>query len=349
MIALHLLRHAHAGDADALDGRRRRPAAVRQGPPPGRAARPAAGRHGRGARPVHHVAQGPRRSRRPRSSPRRWRSEVVVDRRLAGPLDPELVTDILLAAGPAERPCIVGHDPEFSELLGELVGMAAVPMRKGALARVDFDGPACARPRDPPLPHPAGAAAGALRLASARPGSSRRVHRQRIVVGQRGAGLHDLGRQVRPVRRPALGLHADRVLGHRVDDPPRAGGRDLQPQPAGPLDHRVPADPGERVVPGARRRRHPLARRHALRVPDQHLVRGERQGQRARRPPPGPAGTTDASRSPRASARRPRGSSPPRARPRRARTAGRRGRGTATARRGRSRSSPVPTTRHGRS
>jgi len=61
-----------------------------------------------------------------------------VDRRLAGPLDAGTVADILLAAGPAERPCIVGHDPDFSELLGDLVGAGEIPMRKGALARVDF-------------------------------------------------------------------------------------------------------------------------------------------------------------------------------------------------------------------
>ena len=36
-----------------------------------------------------------------------------------------------------DRPCLVGHDPDFSELLGELIGLHAIPMRKGALARVD--------------------------------------------------------------------------------------------------------------------------------------------------------------------------------------------------------------------
>ena len=64
--------------------------------------------------------------------------QVVVDPRLAESLDPDLLSEILLAAGPAERPCIVGHDPDFSYLLGELVGTGAIPMRKGALARVDF-------------------------------------------------------------------------------------------------------------------------------------------------------------------------------------------------------------------
>jgi phosphohistidine phosphatase SixA len=67
--------------------------------------------------------------------------EVVVDPRLGEPLDVDILADILLAAGPAERPCIVGHDPDFSELLGELIGTGAIPMRKGALARVDFAGP----------------------------------------------------------------------------------------------------------------------------------------------------------------------------------------------------------------
>lgn len=66
--------------------------------------------------------------------------EVIVDRRLAGALHTEIVEDILAAAGPADRPCLVGHDPDFSSVLGELIGVAVVPMRKGAIARVEFDG-----------------------------------------------------------------------------------------------------------------------------------------------------------------------------------------------------------------
>ena len=50
---------------------------------------------------------------------------IVVDRRLVGPLYAEEVQDILAA---------------FSSMLGELIGVAVVPMRKGALARVDFEG-----------------------------------------------------------------------------------------------------------------------------------------------------------------------------------------------------------------
>ncbi len=65
---------------------------------------------------------------------------VAVDARLTGPLDASVLDDILGAAGPVDRPCIVGHDPDFSELLGELVGLPGLPMRKGALARVDLPG-----------------------------------------------------------------------------------------------------------------------------------------------------------------------------------------------------------------
>ncbi len=64
---------------------------------------------------------------------------VVEDPRVAGSLDAERVGEILAAAGPAVRPCLVGHDPEFSSVLGELVGVAYIAMRKGAVARVDFE------------------------------------------------------------------------------------------------------------------------------------------------------------------------------------------------------------------
>ena len=63
---------------------------------------------------------------------------VVVDPRLAGMLDSGVLSDILAANADAERPCLVGHDPDFSELLGELLGTPPVPMRKGAIARIDL-------------------------------------------------------------------------------------------------------------------------------------------------------------------------------------------------------------------
>ena len=64
--------------------------------------------------------------------------EVVEDQRLARPLETRVAADIAAAHG-AARPCLVGHDPDFSSLLGELIGVGDVPMRKGAIARVDFD------------------------------------------------------------------------------------------------------------------------------------------------------------------------------------------------------------------
>ena len=70
----------------------------------------------------------------------RNRVKVVVDDRLGGPLEPAMLNAILDDAGPAYRPCLVGHDPDFSELLGELIGTSAIPMRKAALARIDFPG-----------------------------------------------------------------------------------------------------------------------------------------------------------------------------------------------------------------
>ena len=140
MIALHLLRHAHAGD-------------------PARWTRDDAERplSEKGRRQAEQLAkllarldEAPdlfitsprvRAAETARIVAKALKAEVVVDHRLAGPLDPDLVTEILLAAGPAERPCLVGHDPAFSELLGEILGVGAIPMRKGTLARVDLPGP----------------------------------------------------------------------------------------------------------------------------------------------------------------------------------------------------------------
>ena len=66
---------------------------------------------------------------------------VDVDPRLGGALDPSIVDSILDDAGSPESIVIVGHDPDFSELLATLVGVADLPMKKGALARLDTDRP----------------------------------------------------------------------------------------------------------------------------------------------------------------------------------------------------------------
>lgn len=65
---------------------------------------------------------------------------VRLERRLGEMVDLPILEQILDDAGNPARPVIVGHDPDFSELVSELVG-APVPMRKGALARIDVERP----------------------------------------------------------------------------------------------------------------------------------------------------------------------------------------------------------------
>ena len=48
---------------------------------------------------------------------------------------------ILRDAGDPQRPVLVGHDPDFSELLDDLTGSSGLEMKKGAIARIDIDRP----------------------------------------------------------------------------------------------------------------------------------------------------------------------------------------------------------------
>jgi phosphohistidine phosphatase len=63
--------------------------------------------------------------------------EVRHDERLAGGFDLVTVEAILFDAGQPLKPVLVGHDPDFSELVASLCATADVPMRKGAFARID--------------------------------------------------------------------------------------------------------------------------------------------------------------------------------------------------------------------
>ena len=67
--------------------------------------------------------------------------KVVIDERLAGPLSPERLDEVLAASGDPRRPVLVGHDPDFSELLTSLVGAVDLRMKKGALARLETGRP----------------------------------------------------------------------------------------------------------------------------------------------------------------------------------------------------------------
>ena len=70
--------------------------------------------------------------------------EVRNDDRLAEGFGlPEL--EAIVREGSFRRPIFVGHDPDFSELVGLLVG-ASIPLRKGALARIEIPGDLPASP-----------------------------------------------------------------------------------------------------------------------------------------------------------------------------------------------------------
>jgi phosphohistidine phosphatase len=51
--------------------------------------------------------------------------------------DVEALRTLLQQNGDAKRVMIVGHEPDFSHVIAQLIGGGAVVMRKGGLARVD--------------------------------------------------------------------------------------------------------------------------------------------------------------------------------------------------------------------
>ena len=66
---------------------------------------------------------------------------VRLDDRLGGGFDPASVDAILAVAGDPRWPVLVGHDPDFSQILGWLADANGLTMKKGAFARVDVRGP----------------------------------------------------------------------------------------------------------------------------------------------------------------------------------------------------------------
>ncbi len=69
------------------------------------------------------------------------REEARIDDRLAEPLSIPTIERILDDAGDPTTPVLVGHDPDFSELLALLTGASSMAMRKGAIARIDIARP----------------------------------------------------------------------------------------------------------------------------------------------------------------------------------------------------------------
>ena len=64
-----------------------------------------------------------------------------VDDRLGQALAIEVLNEMLGGRDPGRSAMLVGHDPDFSELLAELVGLDELPLRKGALARLEAPWP----------------------------------------------------------------------------------------------------------------------------------------------------------------------------------------------------------------
>ena len=140
MIELHLLRHAHAGDPLAWDGPdERRPLSDK-----GEKQADRLGRFlvGAGFAPDAVIASPKvRAAQTAEIVARHLGVPVAVDARLGWGLDLDAVQAVLRDAGDPLRPVLVGHDPDFTDLVETLTGSAAVTMKKGAMIRIDVERP----------------------------------------------------------------------------------------------------------------------------------------------------------------------------------------------------------------
>ncbi len=138
-VQLYLLRHAHAGDPADWEGDDDRRPLTRKG-------RRQARRLGSFLRAVglkpDALITSPllRALETAELAAKSLHVEVVVDARLAGDLGIGRLNEIL-AELDAERPVLVGHDPDFSALVAMLCGASRIPLKKGALARIDVERP----------------------------------------------------------------------------------------------------------------------------------------------------------------------------------------------------------------
>ena len=70
------------------------------------------------------------------------RARLVEDARLAHGFDARRLAQVLATHGPAESVMVVGHEPDFSAAVAELIGGGDIVLKKGGLARVDVTVPA---------------------------------------------------------------------------------------------------------------------------------------------------------------------------------------------------------------
>lgn len=140
---LYLLRHAHAGDPEAWTGDdSARPLSAKG---EAQAERLGAFLASVGFRPDMIVSSPKIRARQTAEIVARHVGlEVRLDDRLASAFDAATLDSMLADLGRPSRSVLVGHDPDFSELLGFLAGTDRVTMKKGAFARIDVRGPLAA-------------------------------------------------------------------------------------------------------------------------------------------------------------------------------------------------------------
>ncbi len=67
--------------------------------------------------------------------------KLVEDERLAPGFDVRRLEQVLAAHEPADALMVVGHEPDFSATVAELIGGGEIVMKKGGLARVDVTAP----------------------------------------------------------------------------------------------------------------------------------------------------------------------------------------------------------------
>jgi phosphohistidine phosphatase len=137
---LHLLRHADAGDPEAWEG----PDAARPLSDKGRSQSERLGKYLAGIAFKGGLFISSPKVRAVETAElvaETLKAKVDLDDRLGEALGLDAVEAILHDAGDPERAVLIGHDPDFSDLLAELVETSRVPMRKGALARIEVDRP----------------------------------------------------------------------------------------------------------------------------------------------------------------------------------------------------------------
>lgn len=135
-LRLYLLRHADAGDPDAWPGDdAERPLSKK-----GRRQAEALGRFlaGRGVE-FDSIISSPKKRALQTAELVAAASgaSVTSDDRLAGQLDLDALAAVIDDARGSQL-LLVGHDPDFSELCATLSGTAYLPLKKGALARLDL-------------------------------------------------------------------------------------------------------------------------------------------------------------------------------------------------------------------